>query len=156
MFNHSPATPEGGRTMTDIVELERRVDRMDIQLQETRNRVVASDTILERLEESYARLIDTVENFASVVTDVRITLKEMQNEIKNNTTGMKDLKDNTNENMNEIKHKVGELEKKFEESECKSKIDWRVILKDFFTKWIWILLGSALGGTYLIEKLLIK
>ena len=65
------------------------------------------------------------------------------------------LKDNS-EVTAQLSGKISSMEKKFDESEEKSKIDWRTTVKDLFTKALPWLLAILASIAYILKDLLIK
>ena len=128
-----------------ISGLEKRVDRMEISIQTLCEKVGISDAILLRLEATQSKLVNALDHFGVINEEIKLTLRDMQHALKDNS-----------EVTAQLSNKISSIEKKFDESEEKSKIDWRVTVKDVFTKALPWLLAILASVAYILKDLLIK
>ncbi len=97
-----------------VKDLAKRVEKMEVVVADLRTKAEITDVILNRVENAFVRNTE-------VVSEIKDTLINMQGDIKINASLTGELKDN-----------LEEIKNNFKESEEKSKIDIRVLLKEFF------------------------
>jgi chromosome segregation ATPase len=137
-------TARRGEPMT---ELEDRVSKLEVQcheitkdMQETKTNVSVFNALLQRFSDVQEKLVNTMD-------EVRLTMKEMQGEIKYNTTQMIDMK----QTMDRLEKNIETVEKDVKTVDDKSKVDILDVLKK-----IAIALLSGGGIVYMIVDLLSK
>ena len=128
-----------------IESLEKRMDKVEVTVQDNCKKIGISDAILLRFEATQSKLVEALQSFGKINEEIKLTLRDMQNELKNN-----------GESTQEVKIKITEIEKKFDESEEKSKIDWRIAIKDSVMKTIPWLISLAIAIAYIIKDILLK
>jgi hypothetical protein len=129
-----------------VVKVETALVQMDKAMVDVDKRTCLAEKILDRIDETNARLVDTIKKFGEVVQEIKITLVGLQAEIKNGSN-----------KTEEMKTKIDELDRKFDEAEEKSKIDWRVMFKDVLgKKIIWLLSGGLITGAIAALIFIIK
>jgi len=128
-----------------IESLEKRMDKVEVTVQDNCKKIGISDAILLRFEETQSKLVEALQSFGRVNEEIKLTLRDMQNELKNNGISTQ-----------EVKIKITEIEKKFDESEEKSKIDWRIAVKDSVMKTVPWLISLAIAIAYIIKDILLK
>ena len=128
-----------------IESLEKRMDKVEVTVQDNCKKIGISDAILLRFEATQSKLVEALQSFGKINEEIKLTLRDMQNELKNNGISTQ-----------EVKIKITEIEKKFDESEEKSKIDWRIAIKDSVMKTIPWLISLAIAIAYIIKDILLK
>ena len=128
-----------------IESLEKRMDKVEVTVQDNCKKIGISDAILLRFEATQSKLVEALQSFGRVNEEIKLTLRDMQNELKNNGISTQ-----------EVKIKITEIEKKFDESEEKSKIDWRIAVKDSVMKTVPWLISLAIAIAYIIKDILLK
>jgi len=128
-----------------IESLEKRMDKVEVTVQDNCKKIGISDAILLRFEETQSKLVEALQSFGRVNEEIKLTLRDMQNELKNNGISTQ-----------EVKIKITEIEKKFDEAEEKSKIDWRIAVKDSVMKTVPWLISLAIAIAYIIKDILLK
>jgi chromosome segregation ATPase len=125
--------------------LEKRVDRMETSIQTLCEKVGVSDAILVRLEATQSKLVDALEHFGAINEEIKLTLRDMQHALNNNA-----------DVTTQLSGKISSIEKKFDESEEKSKIDWRIAVKDVLKKSLPWFLAILVSLIYILKDLLVK
>jgi len=128
-----------------IESLEKRMDKVEVTVQDNCKKIGISDAILLRFEATQSKLVEALQSFGKINEEIKLTLRDMQNELKNNGISTQ-----------EVKIKITEIEKKFDEAEEKSKIDWRIAIKDSVMKTIPWLISLAIAIAYIIKDILLK
>jgi len=128
-----------------IESLEKRMDKVEVTVQDNCKKIGISDAILLRFEATQSKLVEALQSFGKINEEIKLTLRDMQNELKNNGISTQ-----------EVKIKITEIEKKFDESEEKSKIDWRIAVKDSVMKTVPWLISLAIAIAYIIKDILLK
>jgi predicted nucleic acid-binding Zn-ribbon protein len=124
-------------------KLETKQDRMETAMNAVDVKSSINEVILKDLKDAFNRNTDVINKVIGAIGNVEKSIVSMQSEIKNNAV-----------TTNEIKQDFSDFKCKFEESEEKAKVDFRLVVKQVLSdKLVW-LFGSVLTSGWIISKLL--
>lgn len=122
--------------------LNAKVGRMEEELKDVDKKASIAEVLLARYERLLEKNTEAIESITGAITSIEKAIIGMQSEIRINAQATGELKD-----------EVKEIKKNLEESEEKSKIDFRLILKEFFnSKLAWILGGGTITLVEIIRN----
>lgn len=140
----------------ELFETNRKVSELDKKSSITEEILKSFNKTSERLEKSNDKLYSFVESAIKTFGEIQATLVEMQSEIKNNALNTAELKSE----QKVIGNEIVEINRKFEESEEKNKIDLRDVNKENKNKWltgtfIGLIIGFVLTSCGIITQFLV-
>jgi hypothetical protein len=122
-----------------IDKVEARMDKIEATLREVDKKSSITEILLGRFETLHNKTMDVLDR-------VEHTMIGMQKEILANTAATV-----------EIRNRISSIEKKFEDSEEKAKVDFRIVFRDFIKgKLLWFLGGGVLVAIIELVRAIIE